>query len=309
MGKNIVVIVAIICCWVNASFAIKTRVTIVASGETHAMLFPCDCPVNPGGGLAKRARVIAGLSGYSSLLLVDAGGFSGGGMYDSYTEGRKQDSLRTIATIKAMAAMHYDVAAIGDDDLQYGARWLTRIAAQNKLPLVSANCEYADRSPVAQRYILVKKGNVVFAVTGLTTQEKLFQIDTSVVIGPPIASLRKIWPEMKKKSDFQIVLSHLGEEASRMVCDSFPDCAVVVNGHRKMTTEAAEEKSGRLFMQFGFEGKGLSFASLSINGRSMIVDRTGWLEVPAETPDDFDGWALFEQPSPTRPPKTAARSN
>jgi hypothetical protein len=286
MGKNIVVIVAIVCCWANVGFANKARITIVASGETHAMLFPCDCPVNPGGGLAKRARVIAGQADFSAVVLVDAGGFSGGGMYDSYTEGRKQDSLRTIATIKAMAAMHYDAAAIGDDDLQYGARWLTRIAAQNKLPLVSANCEYADHSPVTQRYILVKKGNTVFAITGLTTQEKLFQIDTSVVIAAPIASFRKIWPEMKKKSDFQIVLSHLGEEASRMVRDSFPDCAVVVNGHRKMTTEAAEGKSGRLFMQFGFEGKSLSFASLSIDGHSMIVDKTGWLEVPAETPDD-----------------------
>jgi hypothetical protein len=279
-------ITAAVCLCTALSFADKDQIAIVASGETHAMLFPCDCPVNPGGGLAKRARVIAGLSGYSSLLLVDAGGFSGGGMYDSYTEGRTQDSLRTIATIKAMAAMHYDVAAIGDDDLQYGARWLTRIAAQNKLPLVSANCEYTDHSPVAKRYIIVKKGNAVFAITGLTPQEKLFQIDTSISNAAPMASLRKIWPEMKKKSDFQVILSHLGEEASRMVCDSFPDCAIVVNGHRKMTTEAVEEKSGRLFMQFGFEGKSLSFAAVSIGNHSLTVNKTGWLEVPAETPDD-----------------------
>ena len=175
MGKNIVVIVAIVCCWANVGFANKARITIVASGETHAMLFPCDCPVNPGGGLAKRARVIAGQADFSAVVLVDAGGFSGGGMYDSYTEGRKQDSLRTIATIKAMAAMHYDAAAIGDDDLQYGARWLTRIAAQNKLPLVSANCEYADHSPVTQRYILVKKGTRFLRSRGLPRRKSFFR--------------------------------------------------------------------------------------------------------------------------------------
>jgi len=58
---------------------------------------------------------------------------------------------------KGNGAMHYDAAAIGDDDLQYGGAWLARIANENKLPLVSANCEYADRMPVASRYILSKK--------------------------------------------------------------------------------------------------------------------------------------------------------
>ena len=298
----ITIISLVLCCFVGISLAKKEKeIAIAASGETHAMLFPCDCPVNPGGGMAKRAHALAALRDSADVLLLDAGGFAGGGMYDSYTEGRSRDSLRTIATIKAMAAMRYDAAAIGDDDLQYGGKWLARIAAENKLPLVSANCEFADRTPVASRYVLVKKGAVTFAITGLTTQERLFPLDESIIVSPPLAALRKIWPEMKEKSDFQVVLSHLGEDASRMVRDSFPDCAVVVNGHRKQGTEAVEEASGRIFMQFGFEGKNLSFAFAEPVNHSLSIKKSGWLSIDADLPDDETVLKIIQPPGSVTP--------
>jgi 5''-nucleotidase/2'',3''-cyclic phosphodiesterase and related esterases len=299
MNKTIILISVALCCCGGISLAKNEKeIDMVASGETHGMLFPCDCPVNPGGGMAKRAHALKAFRDSAAVLLLDAGGFAGGGMYDSYTEGRSHDSVRTILTIKAMAAMHYDAAALGDDDLQYGAKWLARMASENNLPLVSANCEYSDHTPVVSRYILVKKGVTTFAVTGLITQEKLFPIDGSISILPPLASLRKIWPEMKKKSDFQVVLSHLGEEASRMVQDSFPDCAVVVNGHRKTSTEAVVETSGRLFMQFGFEGKSLSFAIAASVNHTLQVKKSGWLSIDADLPDDEAVFKMIQSPGP-----------
>jgi hypothetical protein len=299
MNKTIGIISLTLCSFVGISFAKSEKeIAIVASGETHGMLFPCDCPVNPGGGLAKRAHALAALRDSAGMLLLDAGGFAGGGMYDSYTEGRSHDSLRTMATIKAMAAMRYDAAAIGDDDLQFGGKWLARIAVENKLPLVSANCEFTDHTPLASRFILVKKGAVTFAITGLTTQERLFPRDESIIVSPPLAALRKIWPEMKKKSDFQIVLSHLGEDASRMVQDSFPDCAVVVNGHRKQGTEAVVETSGRIFMQFGFEGKSLSFALAAPINHSLSIKKSGWLSIDADIPDDETVLKIIQTPAP-----------
>jgi hypothetical protein len=308
MNKTLAPMVAIFCCCIGMPFAKSNNdIAIVASGETHAMLFPCDCPVNPGGGLAKRAHALAALRNSADVLLLDAGGFAGGGMYDSYTEGRSHDSLRTIATIKAMAAMHYDAAAIGDDDLQYGGKWLARIAVENKLSIVSANCEFTDHTLVASRYILVKKGAITFAITGLTTQERLFPLDESVIVSPPLAALRKIWPEMKKKSDFQVVLAHLGEDASRMVQDSFPDCAVVVNGHRKQGADAVVETSGRIFMQFGFEGKSLSFALASPVNHSLSIKKSGWLSIDADIPDDETILKIIQSSGPdTLAGKTAS---
>ena len=128
----------------------EKEVMIVASGETHAMLQPCDCQDNPGGGLAKRASLIAKLRDTNDIVLVDAGGFAGGGMYDSYTEGRRNDSLRTIATLRAMGYMKYDAVCIGDDDLQYGGLWLVKQAYYSKVPIISANCFYTRRKACRQ---------------------------------------------------------------------------------------------------------------------------------------------------------------
>ena len=79
----------------GAAVPAQKKVVVAASGETHATLDACDCPNAPGGGFAKRATLVARIRDSSEVVLVDAGGFAGGGVYDSYTGGRVEDSLRT----------------------------------------------------------------------------------------------------------------------------------------------------------------------------------------------------------------------
>jgi hypothetical protein len=280
-------------------------ITIIAGAETHAMLLPCDCPVNPGGGLAKRAYRISVVRDSSRVLLVDAGGFAGGGLYDSYTEGRVQDSLRTIKTLRSMGAMGYDAAAIGDDDLQYGAQWLMETSRRYHVPLVSANCVFTNGRYVGAPYILVKKGGYTFAVTGLTTQEKLFSTIDSVTVLPPFAALRTVWPEMCAQSDYQIILSHLGEELSNMIPDSFPECAVVVNGHRKTGNAPCTLHGKQLFMQFGFSGKELSYAQVEPAGNSLKMRTSGWYTIAADLPDDLTVMRIVRGTGDTAAPVTS----
>jgi hypothetical protein len=264
----------------------EKQVQIVASGETHAMLQACDCEDKPGGGFAKRASLIALLRDTSDLLLVDAGGFAGGGMYDSYTEGRQKDSLRTMAALRAMGYMKYDAVCIGDDDLQYGGLWLARQAYYAKVPLVSANCFFRGGTLLGKPYVIVKKGNSSFGITAVTTEERMLMADDSIVIKPPVEMLRKIWKEMNQKSDFQIILAHVGESASRGLLDSFPDCGLVVNGHRKNTTDEFITPHGQVMLQFGYQGKSLSFAGVVRDSRGIALGRTGWIDIGKDVPDE-----------------------
>ena len=204
----------------------EKKLVLVASGETHAMLLPCDCPTEPGGGFAKRAFTISRMRDSDDVCLVDAGGFSGGDLYDPYTEGRYVDSLRTMAALRAMGYMKYDAVCIGDDDLQYGAQWLARQAFYGKVPLVSANCFYANGKPFAAPFIIIKKGGYSLGITGVMTQETLVQGDSTVAVRPPISSLRAIWKNLRAVSDVQIILAHVGEEMSRQLLDTFPECAL-----------------------------------------------------------------------------------
>src|SRR5690554_960468 len=75
-------------------------INIIAGAETHGMIEACDCYQDPGGGLLKRSSLIKSIIKPDNFLLLDAGGFSAGGIYDSYSEGRAGDSLRTIVTIR-----------------------------------------------------------------------------------------------------------------------------------------------------------------------------------------------------------------
>ena len=281
-------IILLLCSFSLCPAADTVSVTVVASGETHAMLYPCDCPGDPGGGLAERATVLKKLGGRDSVLLLDAGGFAGGGIYDAYTGGRPLDSQRTVSAIRAMAAMKYDAAAIGDDDLQFGGAWLMRTADSARLPLMSANVFFKNRRPLAPAYRIVVKQGIRFGITALTTQERLFPGDDSCMVAPPIPSLRKIWKDLLKASDMQVIVSHLGEESLKTLADSFPDADIIVNGHRKASQYRAKMLGGSLVMQFGYEGKKISFAALKIpkGGRTFDVEKSDWIGIaPPVAPD------------------------
>jgi len=256
-------------------------ITIIASGETHGMLYPCDCPGDPGGGLAERAAAIKKAGDPAALLLLDAGGFAGGGIYDDYTGGRAADSQRTAATIRAMGMMKYDAAAIGDDDLQYGGTWLAKTAAAGGLRLVSANCFLTGTKSIAPSYRIIVKNGIRCAVTAVTSAEHLFPRDDSCTVLPQVSSVRKIWKEMVAASDLRIILSHLGEEMTTALADSFPECDIIVNGHRKTSPSPVTVRGKTIIMQFGYQGKKLSSATIRYSNkrRTLRVEKNGWLSV------------------------------
>lgn len=260
--------------------------TIFATGETHAMLYPCDCPKEPGGGLAKRAFLFRSIVNRERDILVDAGGFAAGGLYDSYTEGRNGDSVRTILTLQAMGLQKYDAAAIGDDDLQYSGEWLRNQASIAGVKLVSANCFFNDGTFIGKPYLIVKRGGLKFGITALTSTEKILSISKDVKVENPVSSLKKIWKNIVKESDFSIIISHLGQENAAMLADSFPECDLIVNGHRKSDIQALESDLKVPLLQFGFQGKSVSYAAFRTRGNKNSIAKSGWFSVVPEMPDD-----------------------
>jgi len=278
-------------------------VTVVYTGETHAMLHPCDCPDDPGGGLAERAGFLNGAADRGGLLLLDGGGFSGGGIYDTYSQGRAADSARTAKTIAAMGLMGYDAAGVGDDDLQYGGAWLVDQAKAARLPLVCANCFTADGKYLVSPYVIVKKGDNTFAVTSVVTSERLFPIDTAVVIKDPFASIEKIRKEMKRKSGYQILLSHLGEEETGTLLKRLPGFTLAANGHRKMSVQPLVNIYGTPTLFFGFQGKSMSYATLGWKNRSLRLAGSGWFRIDAGAGADARVAAVVGKPAAAPKPE------
>jgi len=270
----------------GAVLSAETPLTVVASGDAHGMVQACDCNIEPGGGLPKRASLINTLGGRNSILLLDAGGFSAGGLYDSYTEGRKADSIKTEQILIGMGVLRYDAVGVGDDDLQYGGEWLLQRAKASGVPLVSANCFRKNNGTYFTPYLIIKKGTKKIAVTSVVTNEKLFSTDLDVIIQDPLKSLRKIWKEMAAKSDYQVVLSHLGSTKTVELVDSLPGCDLAVNGHRKSETNALTYAGNVPVLQFGFQGKALSYATVGFQKDGLSVEKNGWHIIADDLPDD-----------------------
>jgi hypothetical protein len=262
------------------------NITVIASGDMHGMVQACDCNIEPGGGLAKRSYFLNALGGRENLLLLDAGGFSAGGLYDTYTEGREADSIRSEQAIAGMELLRYDAIGVGDDDLQYGGDWLLQRAKAASLPLISANCYRENGSLLFTPYLILNKAGKRIAVTSVVTQEKLFTGDQKTIVADPLKSLKKIWNELKAKSDYQIVLSHLGSSKTRDLLDSMPDIDLAVNGHRKTETNALSMVNNVPVLQFGFQGKSLSYALMVEKDKKLIVDKSGWYIIGNDLPDD-----------------------
>ena len=269
-------------------YAKDMPIAIIASGETHAMLESCDCIDGPAGGLPKRSQIINELRKEKEILLLDAGGYAGGGIYDFYLEGRTRDSIRTLLAVNAMASIGYDAVALGDEELQYGVKWLIAVANKAGLPLISANCRYTSGNYVTKPYRVIKKGKVSFGITAVTTQEKLFPLDNAVKVKDPTESLKLIWKELNKKSDYQIILSHLGEEKTIELAKNFPDCEVVINGHRKTSIQPVVTIDKQIIMQFGFQGKNLSRVDFDPIKKTFLPYKDKWVDITKDISDDAE---------------------
>jgi len=257
-----------------------SEITVIYSGETHAMLSPCDCPKEPGGGLAERAALLSGFPA-DARLLIDGGGFAGGGVYDTYSAGRAADSVRTLKTIAAMGLMGYDAVGIGDDDLLYGGQWLVDAAKSAGVPLVSANLFRADGKYLADPYVVVKKGENIFAITSVSTTERLFPVDSTIIVKDPAASLNNVVKEMKRKGkDVHLVLiSHLGEEETDALLKNVPQFFLAANGHRKISVQPLNTAAKTHILNFGLQGKQLSYATLEWKNRVLRVAQNGWKDI------------------------------
>ena len=96
----------------------KPLFTILYTAEAHAALLPCDCPLQPLGGVARRATVIKRFRERGPVLLLDGGGWAAGGLYDEDSDGEpERDALRTRLMRDAMRVMKYDRTALGPGEI------------------------------------------------------------------------------------------------------------------------------------------------------------------------------------------------
>ena len=247
---------------------VSAQVTIAYTGETHAMIEPCNCPAEPLGGVARRAHEIELLrSETPDLLLLDGGGCFAQGIYDEYIQGEQLDKQRTFVALKAMALMRYDAVCLGDDEFAFGQEAIKWAESSLGLTFVSCNVQTGDGKPFVRPFIIKRVGGKNVLITGVCTPEVEFgdywQQFAGLQVLEPEEAVSKLLAEQRSKVDVVIVLSHLGEEASSRLAQHVHGIDLVLNSGRRTTTRRSFEVGGCHVVNFDYQARNLVLARLT----------------------------------------------
>ena len=141
------------------------EIVVLYSGQTHAMLYPCSCPIQQDGGLRRRATLVKRLKKkYPQALLLDCGSFTAGGLLDEYTQNTQLDMQRAQINFKVIELMGYDAVAVSPDEFNFGKDFFLKNARKINPAFLSANLDSDQVVP----YIIKEAGGVKIGIIGLT---------------------------------------------------------------------------------------------------------------------------------------------
>jgi len=146
---------------------------LVSTSDVHGMIFPynfiTDTPTDHS--LMQVSAYVQGLreSG-SEVILLDNGDVLQGQpvVYHSNFIDTDRDHIVPLVN----NAMGYDVASVGNHDIEAGFEVYAKVAEESQYPYVAANAVWTDTGePVISPYVMISRGGLDIAVLGLTTPQ------------------------------------------------------------------------------------------------------------------------------------------
>lgn len=290
-------LVAVACVLVGCADAPADSVLVLHTSDTYGYFEDCGCAADVTGGLAKRAWVVDSLREHadSSILLVDAGDFTGGDNAYGAALGR--------VMMEAMGIMEYDAFTLGEWDLDHGPAYVREIVEANPAAWIHTNYDVAGLEDLGQRSMVFERGGRRVGVIGLLNPTILLNpaVRDSVEVRDIVGSARTEVARLRAGGvDAVVALSHLSHQGSRALAERVDGIDLVVTGHGGTTLDAAEPVvPGTWLVGSGDLGRYLGVAELELDARgeeTAVVEVDGRLVTLDPTiPDDPRLRPLFER--------------
>ncbi|HEX6179661.1 MAG TPA: metallophosphoesterase [Chitinophagaceae bacterium] len=242
------------------------RLTILHTNDVHSRLdpFPMDGSRNAGmGGVAARAELIKKIrSEGQEVMLLDAGDIFQGTPYFNFYKGEPE--------IKAMSAMGYDAATMGNHDFDAGLENFATQLQHANFPLIICNYDFAN-TPMEHKYLpykIFRKGKLKVGVTGVGIEMKGLVPDNlfgNTKYLDPIQQANTVANRLKKNEGCDIVIccSHLGYKykekkvSDEILAKESEHIDLIIGGHTHTFMNQPEAFKNR-------------------NGEDVIVNQVGW---------------------------------
>lgn len=217
--------------------------TILHTNDIHERLRPFSVPVpvdetgpfgrlryfkDIGGfarlvGLAK--QIIAQNS--KSTILVDAGDRNDGSAFSFEFKGE--------AVVEAMSKAPYFVGCPGNHEYNTSLQQVKKMRDHTGWPLVCANSDItATHESLYKKFIIRNVNGIRVAFFGLMTEDVkhgTYPASHELTINAPIEVARKLVPQLRKKADIVVAITHIGVDEDRKLAAQVPGIDVIVGGH------------------------------------------------------------------------------
>jgi len=287
IGKIVLAIFSFLLLAVNILYA--KELTILYTGQTHAMLYTCSCPIHQDGGVSRRASLVKELREKDpGLLLLDCGNFTAGGLMDEYTQSAQLDMQRSEVNYKSMELMRYDAVGIGSDEFNFGKDFFLKNAKKAHPAYLSANLDTDKILP----YIIKDANGVKIGIIGLTSSS-VAQKAEGLKINPPAETARLISRIKKEGAQIVVILSTLGEQEDLKLISQVRGIDILFVGQNPLKQEALTKVDSTFLLRPVWQGRKLGKLNLEVKNGLLTDCKLDELRLSEDIADDPDITAIL----------------
>jgi len=265
------------------------EITVLYTGNTHAMLYPCSCPIERDGGVGRRASLVKKMrKRIPGLLLLDCGAFTAGGLMDEYTQNTRLDMQRTEVNLKAMELMRYDAVAVSSDEFNFGKEFFLKNARKNNPAFLSVNLE----SDKVEPYIVKQVSGVRVGIIGLTNlaanqKSEGLKVSAPKAMGQLVSRLKAEGVEVV------IVLSTLGKKEDLDLISKVSGIDVLIMGNNPVKEEMEARVGSTFIVRPSWQGRKLGKLTLEVRDGKLLNCKAEDIRLSDNIPDDPDVQAIL----------------
>ena len=252
----------------------KPDLVILHVNDTHGRMLSGDRDGEGPGCAPRLATMVAEhREAYPERVLAMHAGdiFSKAGPLTRHTGG--------AANMRVMNAIGFDVFAPGNGEFYFGIRNMIRNQGIAQFPIVHATALYTHNGhPAFSPFIVRRIDGLRVGILGLGVVRMNDAIARDIAMGDPIEEAQKYLPELRKRSDIVVVLSHLGNKTDQKLAVELPGIDLIVGGHSHTVVKeplALEGKDGRpvFVTQAGIGGEFLGRLALYLAEDRKRIER------------------------------------
>jgi 2',3'-cyclic-nucleotide 2'-phosphodiesterase (5'-nucleotidase family) len=277
--------------WSSSTPATPRSVTLFYSGYVQGGYAPCGCPVQPSGGLARRAGFMRHFRQKTGAyeLQIDLGNY--------FSEpGPAADAVNKLM-LQSLDALPIRVMNLGAQDLYYWKELSAHVASKPATTqVISSNLLPKDSgAPAPARYAIVEvpaariglKEPLRIGFVGLCDPASV-KPNSKFTASDPAQALAVVKPElMKRGADFVVVLADLPRDAAKRLPLAHPEVLSVLVAEKQFVTYRPEQVNNAVILSSTERGRFLGKLEMELDGSgNVVVFRPNVVELVSGVPED-----------------------